>query len=604
MKSGTKVAITATTLATLVLLLMVSSVPFTSASSNITISPTSGIVGSKILISGEGYEPNTNLMLKWESDNVSWTLAGNPTETTGMKAVPVEWQLANVETDSSGSFSVQVSAPVDNGGKHVIQAYSQNGTALTGLEIFALEPSFNISSLSGAVGSPITIFAHGLGLGIYSTNYHVMWDNKYIGYMTAVTTHGEANATIYATGSLGVHYIDIYQGYPGAAYLNPHQNPSPGNWYPPYLPFQATYKITSNPFVKSNSSVMGGSPFIALLSLSLIVCAFALVPVMASMKMGNRRNLGRAISRIGVILVIAALLIAAGGIYAFFVYSPAASPVSSYVPQESVVRPMIVIPEQSATLGPRISVSPSVATVGTVVNVTGQGFSPDSKLTVSWSTRVGNNLNGFTTVNRPLENVTANKEGSFTFPMQVPSDLEGDHFISVDNLTLNSNATLYIERNATVFPREGPVGTNITIQLLGTGWDFNNNIVVIDYDNSYVGYACGFNSQGNITVTIPAAGAPGLHSIDLYPSIYLGPPQPSQNMIYRYPIMTPYDHPEKVPSFHFSFLVTSSNATSTGSNFSNELPLVISLASASLGGLYVAVFQPGLVSRRLVRVRD
>ena len=577
--------------------------PFTSASSNITISPTIGIVGSKITISGQGYPPNTNLVLKWGSDNVSWTMGGNPTETTGIRAVPVEWPLANFETDSSGSFSVQVSAPVDNGGKHVIQAYSQNGTALQGLEIFAMEPSFNISSSSGAAGSPITIFAHGLGLGVYSTNYHVMWDNKYVGYMTAVTTHGEANATIYAAGSLGVHYIDIYQGYPGAAYLNPQQNPSPGNWYPPYLPFQATYKITSYPYVQTSSSVLGNGPFLALLSLSLMVGAFGLVPVVSFTKIGNTRNLGRAVSRIGVILVIAALLLAAGGIYAFFVYSPR-SPVSSYVPQESVVRPTIVVPQTNTASGPRISVNPNVATVGTIVNVTGRGFSPDSQLAVSWSTRVGNNLNGFTTVNRPLKNVTSNQEGSFTFPMQVPSDLEGDHFISIGNLTRNSNATLYIERNATVYPQEGPVGTNITIQLLGTGWDFNNNIVVIDYDNSYVGYACGFNSQGNITVTIPAAGTTGLHSIDLYPSIYLGPPQPSQIMVYRYPIMTPYDQPEKVPSFHFSFLITAGNATSTGSNLSNELPFVISLTSASLAFLYVAVFQPGVVSWKFVKARD
>ena len=185
------------------------------------------------------------------------------------------------------------------------------------------------------------------------------------------------------------------------------------------------------------------------------------------------------------------------------------------MPQVSAVIPVIIVPQTTATSGPRIFVTPNVATVGTTVNVTGLGFAPNSLLPVSWSTRVGSNLNGFNVVNDPLKNVTSSASGSFTFTMQVPSDLEGDHFISVANLTRNSNATLYIQRDATVTPSEGPVGTEITIQLLGTGWDFNTNIVVIDYDNSYVGFACGFASQGNITVTIPAVGAPGLHSIDL-----------------------------------------------------------------------------------------
>ena len=177
------------------------------------------------------------------------------------------------------------------------------------------------------------------------------------------------------------------------------------------------------------------------------------------------------------------------------------------MPRVSTVIPEIIVPQTNAISGPRIYVTPNVATVGTKVNVTGLGFASNSQLPVSWSTRMGNNLKGFNVVEKPLENVTCDASGSFTFTMQVPSDLEGDHFISVGNLTLNSNATLYIQRDAMITPNEGPVGTEITIQLLGTGWEFNTNIVVIDYDNSYVGFACGFNSQGNITITIPAVGS-------------------------------------------------------------------------------------------------
>jgi len=76
--------------------------------------------------------------------------------------------------------------------------------------------------------------------------------------------------------------------------------------------------------------------------------------------------------------------------------------------------------------------------------------------------------------------------------------------------------------------------------------------------NGYVGYGCGFNSGGNVTFTLVAVGAPGIHTIDVYPSVWWGPSNfASQQVVeYRYPLLTPQDHPELMPSFHFTFLVT------------------------------------------------
>ena len=580
----------------------------TAASSpSITISPTSGIVGTSIVVTGQGFPPQANLTLNWGTANVSWVLGGNPTEVTGISAVPTQEKLSSVQTDSSGSFSVTVTAPVDNGGKHVIQAFTSNGTALQGLSLFALEPSFNVSSVSGPAGSTVLVTAHGLGDGTYSTNYHVMWDNKYFGYMTAVTTHGEANFTFYAVGTVGVHYLDIYQGYPGPGYLNPGQNPSPGNWYPPYLPYQTIFTITSEPFTSSSgtSNTVSTSFLPPVLSLGLIIVGLVFILILAFQK--NKKGLfGNGAMKFFAVVAIAGLLIAGGATFLLYNNYSAGSgstlqTIGSYVPKVSVVRPQIIVPQNMPTSGPSISVSPNVATVGTTLNVTGTGFSPDSRLPVSWSTRQGNNLNGFTNVNEPLRNVVTSSSGSFSFTMKVPTDLEGYHFISVANLTQESNATLYIERSATISPSEGPQGTQITIQLLGTGWDFNTNIVAIDYDNAFVGYACGFNSQGNITVTIPAAGEPGIHTIDIYPSIYLGPSPPSTIAVFRYPLLTPYDHPEKAPSFHFSFLITSTNESTANvsqTSMINSFGTLIPLLVYSSAGSYAAV---SMNSKKLVR---
>ena len=107
MKSVIRVAAAATfTSAFLLFLLLGAFIPYAAAATtSITISPNSGTVGTKIDVSGQGYAPNTNLILNWGSDNVSWTLGGNPTETTGIKAMPTQWQLTSVQTNASGSFA-------------------------------------------------------------------------------------------------------------------------------------------------------------------------------------------------------------------------------------------------------------------------------------------------------------------------------------------------------------------------------------------------------------------------------------------------------------------------------------------------------------------
>ena len=108
-----------------------------------------------------------------------------------------------------------------------------------------------------------------------------------------------------------------------------------------------------------------------------------------------------------------------------------------------------------------------------------------------------------------------------------------------------------------ISPASGPVGTPVTIHLKGVGWTEYDNIYVATYDNAYMGYACGFNSQGDVVINFTATGAPGVHIIDLYPGIYQGPPTEPQ-LLYRQPQLTyADDHPgNKIPALRFTFEVT------------------------------------------------
>jgi hypothetical protein len=96
----------------------------------------------------------------------------------------------------------------------------------------------------------------------------------------------------------------------------------------------------------------------------------------------------------------------------------------------------------------------------------------------------------------------------------------------------------------------------VTIHLKGVGWTEYDNIYVATYDNAYMGYACGFNSQGDVVIHFTATGEPGEHLIDFYPGIYEGPSKEPQQL-YRLPQLTyADDHPgNKIPALRFTFKV-------------------------------------------------
>ena len=187
-----------------------------------------------------------------------------------------------------------------------------------------------------------------------------------------------------------------------------------------------------------------------------------------------------------------------------------------------------------------MTVTPNVAPVGTLVNVTGLGFPPNTVTPLSWATHIGSHVSGFNSTIKPLRNVTTNAAGSFSFTMKVPYDLGGPHNITAAGVAPNGNATLYIERSASISATQGAEGSQIVVSMTGLGWTYQDNIAAVDYDNSFIGYVCGFNTNGNITLYLTVTGEPGYHTIDLYPSNYLGPTAPLTPSIavYRYPILT------------------------------------------------------------------
>ncbi len=140
----------------------------------------------------------------------------------------------------------------------------------------------------------------------------------------------------------------------------------------------------------------------------------------------------------------------------------------------------------------------------------------------------------------------------------VPDDLGGAHELSLkrgDNVVAKTTFTITPSIQPLKTDR-GPSGTEVTIQLNGVGWTEMANIYNLTYDNSCSGYACGFNSDGNVQVKFVVSGAPGWHYLDFYPGIYKG--VETRPLNFRVPQLTfADDHPaETLPAFHLAFLIT------------------------------------------------
>jgi hypothetical protein len=215
--------------------------------------------------------------------------------------------------------------------------------------------------------------------------------------------------------------------------------------------------------------------------------------------------------------------------------------------------------------GTTLSLTPTQGPVATRATLKGEGFAPNAALRLEWGTSVGSRVSGdgFAPEEREIGEVRADATGWIETPVTIPDDLGGLHALTLKHGNeLVGRAYFVIETSIVgMTPRSGPPGTPVTIHLKGVGWTEYDNIYVATYDNAYMGYACGFNSQGDVVINFTATGEPGLHLIDLYPGIYQGPPTEPQQL-YRLPQLTyADDHPgNKIPALRFTFEITPSRA--------------------------------------------
>jgi hypothetical protein len=377
--------------------------------------------------------------------------------------------------DSSGRLAGAFKIPEDYGGVHdVLATIDHKAVAQNGIEV---TQSFEMAPLSGPIGTPVELRVKGLGWRTMENTWVVNWDNRSIGIVTAVGTHGSAVARFRAAGPAGDHPVKIYTGWQGQSYLNFQQAPNA------YLP-RPDFTFNTTP---------GSSP----------------TPDVYAEK-----------------------------------YPPYALP-----------NPEIHVPNG------RLNITPTQGPVGSRAILRGEGFPAGATLDLIWQTYGGSRVsgNGFSAQEKPVGQVKIEKDGRIEFPLTIPDDLGGRHGLELrDKQKSFARAYFAVETSIVgITPASGAAGTPVTIHLKGVGWTEYDNLYAATYDNAYMGYVCGFNSQGDVVMTFRAAGEPGRHVIDLFPGIYQGPPTEKQ-LLYRVPQLTyADDHPgNKIPALHFNFEVT------------------------------------------------
>jgi hypothetical protein len=153
--------------------------------------------------------------------------------------------------------------------------------------------------------------------------------------------------------------------------------------------------------------------------------------------------------------------------------------------------------------------TPRFAGVGEPVVVSGNSFTPGKPVALKWWTLTGNRMTGrgWEENAREIAQAVPDAAGHVEFRFNAPDDLGGAHGLAAEAGGVTKTGTFWIA--PTAFPLDvarGPVGTTFKVHLKGVGWSETANIYTVVYDNGLSGYACGFNSQGDVEIVMQDFG--------------------------------------------------------------------------------------------------
>ncbi len=204
------------------------------------VMPEHGPVGTPVTVTGEELPAGQEFQLVWATVKGSWKVT--TAEYFGREFTPIAYRIASVKSDEAGRIAATFVAPEDFGFLHDI--ILQQGTRLVTQTAFNIDMTVTLLSDRGPVGSPIVLQVKGYGYRELEDSWVMLYDNRYTGWISSVTTGGSAQVTVPAVGRPGLHVIEVIHSDFTFPYRNKQQSPSPDR-----PQFKLGFTITPGPAV-------------------------------------------------------------------------------------------------------------------------------------------------------------------------------------------------------------------------------------------------------------------------------------------------------------------------------------------------------------------
>jgi len=496
------------------LVTVISAAPALALTGAISISPTYGPVDTAVTITGTGFTPSSTYTLYYAATAITTgTISGTgilstsfavPASTAGAQAVTATTtapdtsntvtftvtpqitlsstsvQIGNsiyvygsgfgpsltvtiyidsvstttTPTNTSGSFSVSLTVPSGAGGSHTVTATDTSlNTAST---TYTITPSVTLSSSSVVAGSQLTV--NGTSFAASSTV------TIYIDSVSTITT------TTNASGSFSVS-LTVSQGVSGSHTLTATDSLSNSK----SVTYSITPSITINPssFTSGSQVTVNGTGFAASSNITFYMDG---VPISGSTATAN--TLGSFSTSNLVIPTVS------GGTHTFQAKDSSSNSATLSF---------------SVTQG--ITINPQSGPSGTVVQVTGEGFSASKAISIK--------LDGTGVVASPSTPAT-DASGDFTASFTVPAIFGGSHSVVVSDGTFSVTASFNVTSSANLNLIRGSVETSVTV----SGNSFaSRGAILVTYDSISVATTTADNNGTfSTTFNVPASST-GTHTV-------------------------------------------------------------------------------------------
>jgi len=351
-------------------------------------------------------------------------------------------QMVSGTTNTGGDMTASITVPTYPRGIYNITV-TTNAPDNSNTQQFTITPYITLSTSSGGVGDQITVSGNG-----FSTSNSVSISFDSTSQLTATTNANGIFSSVITipTSSRGNHTITAYD-------------------VATALPASATFTTVSKLTVTPTSTTVGSQPiikgtsFVANSGITLYLDSVSVTTTVSS----------------------------ANGEFTIsnYTFPPTTSGSHTLRAQDNTGNYVTT----TITIIAEITIDLATGPVGTVVNISGNGF------------RANESVNFFIdSTNLSVSGIATNAVGSFSTSVTLPAVSSGTHQLKAADSINNDTEAFVVIAKATTSPTSGYAGTKVTVN--GTGF-LANQIATVTFDNTPEGTAT-ISAQGNFTMSFEA----------------------------------------------------------------------------------------------------